>query len=148
MAEFLPPDGHIGGSFQVLSSTWRRQGEAGRVDPWRQKRRDQVFRFFAAERSDGLGLRVTGTMSSSSIERDTTVADRALYQTSLEVRRTWPQATVAVSGHYGLVGSPREVDIEGGWILARHLTLAGSARHSTYVGHRSGDRGALTAGIS
>ena len=147
MAEFAPPDGHIGGSFQVLSSTWRRQGEAGRVDPWRQQRRDQVFRFFAAQRSDGLGLRVTGTMSSSSIERDTAVADRRLYQTSLEVRRTWPRATVALSGRYGVAGSPRQIDIEGGWLVGERLTLAGSARHSTYVGDRSGARADMTAGL-
>jgi len=146
-AEFIPPDGRLGASFQVLSSSWRRHAETGRVDPWHQQRRDQVFRFFAAERSDGLGLRVTGTMSSSSIERDTAVADRKLYQTSLEVSRAWPQGSVAVAGRYGLAGSPRQVDVEGGWIVGHRLTLAGSARHSSYIGGRSGDRREVSAGF-
>ena len=147
-ADFVPPDGRLGASFQVLSSNWRRSGATGRIDPWRQQRRDQVFRFFAAERRDGLGLRVSGTMSSSSIERDTAVADRTLYQTSLEVRHTWSRATVAVTGRYGLAGAPRQLDVEGGWTLMHRLTLAGSARHSTYVGGRSGDRAALSTGVS
>jgi len=147
-AEFVEPDGRMGASFQVLSSAWRRSGETGRVDPWRQQRRDQVFRFFAAPRSDGLGLRVSGTMSSSAIERDTAVADRQLYQTSIEVRNTWPLASVALTGRYGLHGAPRQWEVEGGWIVARRLTLSASARHSNYVQGRSGNRAELAAGLA
>lgn len=146
-AEFVPPDGRMGASFQMLSSSWGRGGETGRVDAWHQQRRDQAFRFFAAQRRDGLGLRVSGTISSSAIERDTLVADRQLYQTSLEVRNSWPLASVAVTGRYGLLGAPRQWEVEGGWIVARRLTLSASARHSNYVHGRSGDRAELAAGL-
>jgi len=147
-ADFVEPGGRIGASFQVLSSAWRRGGESGRVDPWRQQRRDQVFRFFAAQRGDGLGLRFAGTIGSSSIDKDTTVAKRALYQTSLEVSQTWPRASAVATGRFGYAGAPTQFDIEGGWMPVQRLTLAGSARHSTYTGNRSGDRAQLTAGLS
>jgi hypothetical protein len=147
-AEYVPPGGRLGASFQVLSSSWHRQAAAGRVDDWRQQRRDRMFRFFFAGRSDGLGFRVTGTMSSSSVERDTAVAARALYQTSLEVSRTWPRASVAVTGRFGFVGAPTQVDVEGGWMPVHRLTLGGWARHATYAGDRSGDRAHFTAGVT
>lgn len=146
-AEFVDPEGRIGGSLQVLTSSWHRRGETGRVDEWRQQRRDQVFRIFAAQRSDGLGLRFAGTIGSSSIDRDTTVDKRALYQTSLEVSRAWPRASVALTGRFGYVGAPTQMEIEGGWMLGQRFTLAGSARHSTYTGSRSGDRANVTAGV-
>jgi len=147
-ADYVEPGGRLGASFQVLSSAWRRRGEAGRVDPWRQQRRDQVYRFFAAQRSDGLGLRLVGTISSSSIDRDSTVAKRALYQTSLELSRTWPRASVVVTGRFGYAGAPTQIDVEGGWMPVHRLTLGGSARQSTYTGGRSGGRGQMTAGLT
>ena len=147
-AEYVPPGGRLGASFQVLSSTWHRQAAAGRVDDWRQQRRDRIFRFFFADRSDGLGLRVTGTMSSSSVDHDTTVAARALYQTSLNVSHTWARASVAVTGRFGFVGSPTQLDVEGGWMPVHRRTLAGWARHATYAGDRSGDRAHFTAGVT
>jgi hypothetical protein len=147
-AEFVPPGGRLGASFQLVSASWHRQPLAARVDEWRQERRDQVFRFFIAERGDGLGLRVTGTMSSSSIKHDTAVAARALYQTSLEVSRAWPNASIAATGRFGFVGSPTQFEVAGGWMPMRRVTLAGSARHATYAGDRSGDRMHLTGGIA
>jgi hypothetical protein len=147
-AEYIPPGGRLGASFQLLTSSWHRQAEAGRVDDWRQERRDRLFRFFVAERGDGLGLRMTGTMSSTTVDHDTTVGARALYQTSLELSRTWPQASVAVTGRFGFVGSPTQLDVEGGWMPVPRLTLSGSARHAAYTGHRSGDRAQLTAGVT
>ena len=147
-AEFVDPEGRIGASFQVLSSAWRRSGETGRVDFWRQERRDQVFRIFAAQRSDGLGLRFAGTIGSSSIDKDTTVDTRALYQTSLEVSRTWPRARAVVTGRFGYVGAPTQFEVAGGWMPVGRVTLAGSARHSTYTGDRSGDHAQLSAGVS
>ena len=147
-ADFVDPQGRIGASFQVLSSTWRRNADSGRVDSWRQQRRDQMFRFFAAQRSDGLGLRFAGTIGSSSIDKDTTVDKRALYQTSLEVSRMWPRASVVATAHFGYAGAPTQIDVEGGWMPVARVTLAGSARHSTYTGDRSGDRAQLSAGVS
>ena len=147
-ADYVDPGGRLGASFQVLSSTWRRQGEASRVDDWRQQRRDQVFQYFFAERSDGLGLRLIGTISSSSIDKDTAVAKRALYQTSVEVSRTWPRASVVVTGRFGYAGAPTQVDVAGGWMPLRRVTVAGSAHHATYAGDRWRDRANLTAGLS
>jgi hypothetical protein len=147
-AEYVPPGGRLGASFQLLSSSWHRQALTGRVDDWRQERRDRLFRFFVAERGDGLGLRVTGTMSSSSVDRDTAVIARELYQTSLEVSRTWPRASVAVTGRVGLLGSPTQVVVEGGWMPVHRLTLGGWARHASYTGDRSGDRAQLSAGVT
>ncbi len=146
-ADYVDPGGRLGASFQVLSSTWRRQGETGRVDAWRQQRRDEVYRFFAAERSDGLGFRLAGAFGKSSIDKDTTIAKRELYEATLEASRTWPAARVAVMGRLGYQGAPTQLDVSGGWILGQRLTLAGSARHSTYTGSRSGDRANLTAGL-
>ena len=147
-AEFIPPDGRLGASFQVLSSTWHRREAAGRVDDWHQERRDRLFRFFVAQRADGLGLRMTGTMSSSAVDRDTTVAARALYQTSLEVSRTWPRASVAITGRFGLVDAPTQLDIAGGWVPVHLLTLSAWGRHVTYTGNRSGDRAYVAAGLT
>jgi hypothetical protein len=147
-ADYVEPGGRLGASFQVLSSAWRRNGETGRVDAWRQQRRDQVFRFFAAERGDGLGLRFAGTISSSSIDRDTAVAKRALYQISLEASRTWPRASALVRGRFGYLGAPTQIDVEGGWTPLHRLTIGGSARHATYIGSRSGDRAQMTAGLT
>lgn len=147
-AEWVPPGGRLGASFQLTSSSFHRRGESGRVDEWRQERRDRLFRFFVAERSDGLGLRLTGTASNSAVARDTTVSDRSLYQTSLELSRTWPRASVAVRGRFGFDGAPTQIDAEAGWILLRRLTLAGGARHATYVGDRSGDRAHVSVGVT
>jgi hypothetical protein len=118
------------------------------VNDWEQQRRDQVFRFFVADRSDGLGLRLTGTMSSSSIDHDTAVAARALYQTSLEVSRTWPRASVVGTARFGVLGAPTQFDVAGGWMPVHRLTLGGWARHATYTGDRSGDRAQITAGVT
>ena len=147
-ADYVDPGGRLGASFQMLSSTWRRAGESGRVDAWRQQRRDQIYRFFAADRSDGLGWRLSGIVSKSSLEKDTVVAPRELFQTSLALSRTWPRASVAVTGRLGYEGAPTEINVEGGWSLGGRLTLAGSTRHAKYAGSRSGDRANLTAGLA
>jgi len=147
-AEFIPPDGRLGASFQLLSSTWHRREAAGRVDDWHQERRDRLFRFFVAQRADGLGLRMTGTMSSSAVDRDTMVAARTLYQSSLEVSRTWPRASVAITGRFGLVDAPTQLDVTGGWVPVHLLTLSGWGRHATYTGNRSGDRAYVAAGLT
>ena len=147
-AEWVPPGGRLGASFQLMSSSFHRRGETGRVNDWRQERRDRLFRFFVAERSDGLGLRLTGTVSNSAVARDTMVPDRRLYQTSLELSRAWPRASIAVSGRFGFDGAPTQVDAEGGWIVLRRLTLAGWARHATYAGDRSGDRAHFSVGVT
>jgi hypothetical protein len=147
-AEFIPPSGRLGASLQLLSSSWKRKAETGRVDDWRQERRDRLFRFFVAERSDELGLRLVGTLSNSSVARDTMVPDRTMYQASLELSRTWPEARVVGTARFGFDGAPRQLEAEGGWIVARRVTLSGWARHATYAGNRTGYRTLLTAGVA
>ena len=146
-AEFVPRSGRVGASVQLLSSNWKRSGESGRVDAWRQERRDRVFRFFVAERSDGLGLRLVGTVGNSSLARDTLVANRSLSQASLELSRTWPAARIVGTARFGFAGAPRQLEAEGGWIVARRVTLSGWARHTRYAGDRTGYRTLLTAGV-
>src|SRR6185503_9095296 len=147
-ADYAPPSGRLGASLQLLSSSWHRKGESGRVDDWRQERRDRVLRFFLAERPDGLGFRLTGTLSHTSVGRDTLIPERALYQTSLELSRTWPRANVVGSGRFGFDGAPSELDLDGGWMPLQRLTLAGSLRHTTYAGDRTGSRAFGTAAVA
>ena len=147
-AEFIPPDGRLGASFQLLSSTWHRREAAGRVDDWHQERRDRLFRFFVAQRSDGMGLRLVGTVSNTSVARDTIVPDRTLYQASLEVSRTWRQARVVGTARFGFDGAPGQLEAEGGWIVARRVTLSGWARHATYAGNRTGYRAFVAGGVA
>ncbi|MGH7419714.1 MAG: hypothetical protein ACREKB_18230, partial [Candidatus Rokuibacteriota bacterium] len=61
---------------------------------------------------------------------------------------TWPRASVAVTGRFGFVGAPTQVDVEGGWMPVHRVTLGLWARHTTYGGDRSGDRAHLTAAVT
>src|SRR2546422_11071175 len=54
------PDGRLGISYEVLSSTWDRSARVGVVDRWRFKRQDGLLRGFAGARADGLGPRFEG----------------------------------------------------------------------------------------
>ena len=65
-ADYVPDGGRLGASFQVSSSSWHRSAAPdGRVDPWRQDRRDRQLRLFVAQRDDGLGWRFTATVGTS-----------------------------------------------------------------------------------
>jgi hypothetical protein len=147
-AEYVPPGGRLGASFQILSSSWRRAGATGTVDPWRMLRRDEGLRFFAAARSDGLGPRLTGSIGSTLAEKDTAIPRRSFRQATLEASQTWPRASVTLAGRFGFRGAPTDVEARAGWIPVPGLTLAGSRRHATYSGGRSGDRANLTAGVA
>lgn len=147
--DYVPPEGRLGASFQLLSSAWHREGAAGTVDDWRVHRRDQAFRFFYASRADGLGFRLAGTMATSAVDHDTVAPDRTLYQTSLEASRTWRRASLAALARFGLAGTPSQWEMRGGWIPlpAAHVTIAGWARHTEYAGGRAGNRAELNAGL-
>src|SRR5882672_11873863 len=78
-ADYVPPGGRVGASFQVSSSSWHRATASdGRVDGWRQDRRDKLLRLFVAERDDGLGWRLTATLGTSGVSHDTLVARRTV----------------------------------------------------------------------
>lgn len=147
-AEYIPPDGRLGASLQLLSSNWRRHEAAGRVDHWQQQRRDRSFAFFVASRTDGLGFRLAGTMTNSTVDQDTAVAERTLSQTSLELSHTWPRANLTVTGRFGGTRAPGRFEARGGWVPVPRVTLAATVRHTTYAGNRSGDRAHLTAGVT
>ena len=147
-AEFIPPSGRLGASVQLLSSTWKRKAETGRVDGWHQERRDRLFRVFVAERGDGLGLQLVGTLSNSSVAGDTLVSDRTLSQASLELSRTWREARIVGTARFGFDGAPRQLEAEGGWMVAHRVTLSGWARHTHYAGERTGYRTLVTAGVA
>jgi hypothetical protein len=147
-AEYIPPGGRLGASVQLLSSTWHRRASSdGRVDDWRQERRDQVVRVFYGARSDGLGSRLLGTVASSVAKKDTTTPDRWFFEGSLEASHTWRRASAAVAARIGQ-GVPGALEARAGVIPVPGLTLAAQARHATYVGSRSADRAHATAGLA
>lgn len=148
-AEYAPDDGRVGLSFQISSSSWHRNPAAdGRVDGWRQDRRERLLRFFVAQRSDGLGLRLSGILGTSAVSHDTLVDARAVSGASLEVSQTWSRANVTGSARFGAAGLPTHFEARAGWMPLRVLTLAATARQTSYTGNRTGSRAYLTAGLT
>jgi TonB-dependent Receptor Plug Domain len=146
--EYVRPTGRLGVSAQLLTSTWHRRATPdGRVDEWRQERRDNGLRVFYATRSDGRGFRLVGTVASSVTKRDTAAGDHYLFEGSLEASHTWPRANAVVGVRIGQ-GVPRAVEARGGWAPVRAVTVAGWVRHSSYFGDRTGNRAYLTGGLS
>lgn len=127
---------HFGVALQTLSSTWNRGGEPGLVIPWKQRRLDQLFRAFAASRSDGLGPRATLTLARAQSTGDSVVPDRSLYQGQLELSETRPRASVGVTARFQDAARPFQVDGYVGWHPLSFVTLWADARRSYY-----GDRG-------
>lgn len=146
-AQYVPPGGRVGASFQVSSSSWHRSS-ADRVDGWRQDRRDRVLRVFVAERDNGLGWRATGTLAASSVSRDTLVDPRAVSGASIELSHVWRRATLAATARFGAAGLPRQFEAQGGWIPIAPITLAGTVRQTSYADGRSGLRTYGTAGLA
>jgi len=157
-ADYVPPGGRVGASFQVSSSSWHRASAdsvAGvgtttivGVDGWRQDRRDRLFRLFVAERDDGLGWRLTTALSTSAISHDTLVPRRNESLASVEVSQTWRSANVSALARFGAAGAPRQYEARAGWMPIRPITFAGTFRQSFYVGHRYGWRVNGTAGLT
>lgn len=148
-AEYVPPGGRVGASFQISTSGWHRQPSAdGRVDGWRQVRQDRLLRVFLASRDDGLGSRFEAALGTVAIERDTLVGPRSVSGASLDVSQTWRRASVALTGRFGAAGMPGHVEARAGWIPLSPVTLAIAARHARYGGGRTGDRVHLAAGLA
>jgi hypothetical protein len=148
-AEYVPPGGRAGVSFQIATSSWHRQASAdGRVDGWRQERRDRILRVFLASRDDGLGLRFTGSLGTSSIERDTLVPKRAVSGATLDVSNQWRRGSAGFSARFGAAGLPTQLEARGGIVLFSRLTVAGTATHTRYPGGVAGERAHLTAGVT
>jgi TonB-dependent receptor-like protein len=147
-ADYVPPGGRMGASFQVSSSSWHRaRASDGRVAGWRQDRRDRLLQLFVAQRDDGLGWRVTTTLASSGIGHDTAVANRTVSSANLEVSETWRRGTISAVGRLGGAGFPQQIEARLGWMPIAPLTLAGSIRQSSYTFDRKGAQGYVMAGL-
>lgn len=148
-ADYVPPGGRVGASFQVSSSSWHRSAAGdGRVDGWRQDRRDRLLRLFVAQRDDGLGWRLTASLGTSGISHDTLVAPRTVSGASIDVSQVWRSATVAGTARFGAAGAPQQFEARAGWMPIRPITLAGNVRQTFYADHSAGVRTFGTAGIT
>jgi len=148
-ADYVPPGGRVGASFQVSSSSWHRATASdNRVDGWRQDRRDRLLRFFVAERDDGLGWRLTASLGTSGISHDTLVTRRAVSFANLEASQTWRTATVSGVARFGAAGAPQQFEARAGWMPLSRITLSGSFRQSFYTANRYGWRAYGTAGLA
>ena len=145
-ADYVPPGGRVGASFQVSSSSWHRAA-GDSVDGWRQDRRDRLLRMFVAEREDGLGWRLTATLGTSGVSNDTAVARRTVSGAILEASQTWRAASLSGVARFGAAGSPQRFEARAGWMPLAPITLAGSFRQSFYIGNRYGWRVFGTAGL-
>ncbi len=146
-AEYIPPDGLVGASFQISSSSWHRSSGSN-VEGWRQDRRDRVLSLFAAQRNDGLGWRIAATLGTSGISHDTLIARRNVSGAGIEVSQTWRNAGLAGTARFGAAGLPQQFEARAGWMPIRPFTLAGTVRQTAYTGHRSGVRAFGTAGLT
>ena len=148
-ADYIPEGGRVGASFQVSSSSWHRSAAPdGRVDGWRQDRRDRQLRLFVAQRNDGLGWRLTTTVGTSGISNDTLVPARTISMASLEAIQAWPHATITAIARFGAAGMPQQFEGRAGWMPIPPLTLAGTLRQTVYSNHRAGVRAFATAGLT
>jgi len=148
-ADYVPPGGRVGASFQVSSSSWHRATASdNRVDGWRQDRRDRLLRLFVAERDDGLGWRLTASLGTSGISHDTLVTRRTVSFADLEASQTWRTATLSGVARFGAAGAPQQFEARAGWMPLSPVTLAGSFRQSFYTGNRYGWRAYGTAGLA
>jgi hypothetical protein len=149
-AEYVPPGGRLGASFQIASSSWHRNAATdNRVDGWRQDRREQQLRVFVAQKGDGLGWRVTGTLAASGISHDTLVADRTVSSATIDASLASRRATLAGTARFGAGGAPHQFEGRAGWMppLAP-ITLAGSFRQNVYADGRMGVRAYGTTGLT
>ena len=148
-AEYVPPGGRVGATFALFTSSWKRSAATdNRVVGWRQDRLDRVLRFFIAQRGDGLGWRVTTTLTSSGLTHDTLVGERAVSSGTLEASLTGRRASLVAMARGGAGGMPSQFEARAGWTAGLvPLTLAGWFRQSLYADGRQGVRSYGTAGL-
>ena len=148
-AEYVPPGGRVGASFQLTTSSWHRRAVTGaNVDGWLQDRRDRILSMFLAERDDGLGWRLTGTLAASSTSHDTLAGPRTVSTAIVEASQTWPTMSLVAIARFGAGGLPQQFEGRAGWVPIKPLTIAGSFRQSIYSAQRAGVRAYGTAGLA
>jgi hypothetical protein len=146
-AEFVRSP-RLGFSFQTLSSSWNRAGESGLVDPWKQRRLDQLFQAFVASRGDGLGTRFAVALARAQVTGDTAVPDRSLYQGIVELSETRSRASASITARLQDAARPFQVEAHVGWQPLPFLTLAADARRPYYGDRGHGNRAHVTAGLT
>jgi hypothetical protein len=149
--EYVPPGGRVGASFQLFTSSWHRNAVASdnRVDGWRQDRVDRQLSVFLAQRDDGLGWRINGTLATSGISHDPLlVGDRSVSSATIDARLAWRRATVSGTARFGAGGAPHQFEGRAGWMPLAPITLAGSFRQTVYADGRAGVRAHGTAGLA
>src|SRR6185503_10061865 len=126
-AEYVPPGGRVGASFALFTSSWKRTATSDnlRVLGWRQDRIDRVLRMFIAQRSDGLGWRVTTTLTSTGLSHDTLLGGgRSVSSGALEASLTGRKAMVVGTARGGAGGMPSMLEARAGWIGPLRVNLA------------------------
>jgi len=146
-ADYVPPGGRVGASFQVSSSSWHRAA-GDSVDGWRQDRRDRLLRLFVAQRDDGLGWRLTATLGTSAVSNDTAVARRTVSGASIDASQTWRTASVSGVARFGAAGAPQQFEARAGWMPLSPITLSGGVRQSFYSLGRQGAQAYGMAGLT
>jgi len=148
-AEYVPPGGRMGASFALFTSSWKRTATTlnNSVLGWRQDRLDRMLRFFIAQRGDGLGWRVTTTLTSAGLSHDTLVATRAASSGALEASLTGRTAMLVGTARGGAGGMPSMLEARAGWIAPLRVNLAGFFRQNLYSDGRQGVRAYGTVGV-
>jgi TonB-dependent receptor-like protein len=148
-AEWLPRP-TLGASYQVLSSTWKRNPSdaPGLTDEFKYRRRDGILRLFVAQRGDGLGPRAEIDFARASADRDTAVPGRGRSQGVLSLSNTWERAHFGVTLRMQGDERPWQLEATGAWRPIGPLTLAADARQARYSGSRRGSRAHLAAGLA
>ncbi len=147
-AEYIPPKGHWGASYQISSNSWHRNSDGTLVEAWRQERRDRLLELFVASRSDGMGWRLSTQLAESGISHGTFVDKRGVSVGIVEGSYVTNRATVVGTARYGTGGAPKQLEARAGLISLPGITLAGSIRQSFYTEDRKGAQAYGMAGIA
>jgi len=142
--------GRLGAAYQLISSTWDRDGAGapvGIVDAWKEKRTDAMFRAFYATRDDGLGFRAQAALSSTTASGDTAVGDRSMRQGQLDLSETTGRASAGFTATLSDRTWPLRLDAHAGWMPLPWVTVALDGRHSAYRGGRHGNRAHAALGL-
>ncbi|MGH7548007.1 MAG: TonB-dependent receptor [Gemmatimonadales bacterium] len=143
------PSPRFGVSYQMLSSSWKRnESDVSVTDKFEYRRRDGILRAFAAGRGDGLGPRAEFTFAAATAERDTAVPRRSLSQSMLALSNAWERAHFGITLRVQDDERPWQVEAAAAWRPLGPLLLAADARHARYDGSRRGERAHLAAGLA
>lgn len=138
-AEYVPSL-RFGVSYQVLSSDWSRDAQAGLVDERASHRVDHTVRAFLARRGDGFGPRLELSAAAASVSEDSALGRRSGWQVGLGLRHTARRAHAGLSVWAADERRPFEIEATGSILPVRGVSLVADARRSTYAGSRSGTR--------